>query len=238
MITWSLCLVFSLSYSVLVFASSAKNLCRPDQRDALWDFKNDFIVQKDDRLSYSNPKTESWRNNTDCCSWDGVRCYLQTGNVVELNLWGSFLSGPLRSNSSLFRLQHLEILNLGSNPNLYGNIPSSLGNLSYLTDLVLSDCGFTGELPDSMGNLNRLIDLRLYNNKLRGNFPLFLLNLSDITQISLSSNNFIGMFPYKCCALFQLNLKVDDLNDIFPTWKFIFRIYSVISFPQPFLGRA
>ncbi|RID65497.1 hypothetical protein BRARA_D00687 [Brassica rapa] len=195
MITWSLCLVFSLSYSVLVFASPAKNLCRPDQRDALWDFKNEFIVQKDDRLSYSNPKTESWRNNTDCCSWDGVRCYLQTGNVVELNLWGSFLSGPLRSNSSLFRLQHLEILNLGSNPNLYGNIPSSLGNLSYLTDLVLSDCGFTGELPDSMGNLNRLIDLRLYNNKLRGNFPLFLLNLSDITQISLSSNNFIGSIP-------------------------------------------
>ncbi|KAH0928862.1 LOW QUALITY PROTEIN: hypothetical protein HID58_014589 [Brassica napus] len=233
MITWRLCLVFSLSYSVLVFASPAKNLCRPDQRDALWDFKNEFIVQKDDRLSYSNPKTESWRNNTDCCSWDGVRCYLQTGNVVELNLWGSFLSGPLRSNSSLFRLQHLEILNLGSNPNLYGNIPSSLGNLSYLTDLVLSDCGFTATRfdggPLDIGNVSspsKLRNLGLGRNNFSGPMLGSTSKLVSLKDLDLSfwrdSLNF---------SIFLHLTSLERLDLSYPNTRIM--ISSTLHFPSP-----
>ena len=100
-VIWSLCLIFCLSNSILVFA---KHLCLPDQRDSLWGFKNEFHVP-----------SEKWRNNTDCCSWDGVSCDPKTGNVVGLDLAGSDLNGPLRSNSSLFRLQHLQKLYLGCN---------------------------------------------------------------------------------------------------------------------------
>uniref|UniRef100_A0A1J3EB50 Receptor-like protein 12 n=2 Tax=Noccaea caerulescens TaxID=107243 RepID=A0A1J3EB50_NOCCA len=228
-IIWSLCLIFSLFDSILVFASPAKNLCLRDQKDALWEFKSEFYVQKPDWMeSDAKTTTEKWKNNTDCCSWDGVSCNPKKGMVVELDLEDSFLNGPLRSNSSLFRLQHLRSLNLDNNTNLYGmlpdsisslkylrvlslarcslfgKIPSSLGNLSHLTTLGLSANGFTGELPDSMGNLNQLTELRLDNNKLGGNFPLPLLNLSELTFIDLGSNRFQGMLPSNMSRLSKL----------------------------------
>ncbi|VYS62573.1 unnamed protein product [Arabidopsis thaliana] len=160
--------------------------------------------------------TETWRNNTDCCSWNRVSCDPKTGKVVELDLMSSCLNGPLRSNSSLFRLQHLQSLELSSNNisgilpdsignlkylrslsfrtcNLFGKIPSSLGSLSYLTHLDLSYNDFTSEGPDSGGNLNRLTD-----------FQLVLLNLSSLTWIDLGSNQLKGMLPSNMSSLPKL----------------------------------
>ncbi|WZZ78026.1 hypothetical protein YC2023_098598 [Brassica napus] len=94
--------------------------------------------------------------------------------------------------------------------NFFGKIPSSLGNLSYLTDLDLSVNQFSGELPDSMGNLNRLSELQLRYNNLGGNFPSVLLNLSELTQISLSYNKFKGMLPSNMSSL--TNLEYLDIN--------------------------
>lgn len=209
MIVWSSFLVFSLSYSILAFASSpAKHLCRPDQRDALWEFKSEFHFSG----MAPNEKTQRWLNNTDCCFWDGVSCDLKTGNVVDLDLFGSSLNGSLLSNRGLFKLQHLQSLNLSSNNlagflpdsignlkhltvlqlygcGFFGNIPSSIGNLSYLTHLDLQGNGFTGELPESMGKLNRLTKLLLSTSKLSGNFHHALLNLTELTWIDLHSNN-------------------------------------------------
>ncbi|KFK33258.1 hypothetical protein AALP_AA6G351100 [Arabis alpina] len=86
---------------------------KKNQRDALWEFKNEFYVDSDWRPW--DKKTEEWRYNTDCCSWDGVSCDPKTGKIIGLDLRRSSLNGLLRSNSSLFRLQHLHTLSLDYN---------------------------------------------------------------------------------------------------------------------------
>ncbi|XP_033148522.1 receptor-like protein 48 [Brassica rapa] len=215
MIVWSLCLIFSLSHSILVCASSPpKHLCRQDQRDALWEFKGEFPLSG----MAADEKTQTWRNNSDCCSWDGITCDHKTGNVLDLNLWSSSLNGPLRSSSGLFKLQYLQSLNLSSNNlagilpdsigdlkylrvlglsgcNLFGKLPSSLGNLSDLTVLELDGNGFTGELPVSIRNLKQLTKLLIASSKLSGNFHQALLNLTELTAINLVFNQLEGTLP-------------------------------------------
>lgn len=129
MIVWILCLIFSLSHPILIFASSpTKHICVIQTKGMLyiWEFKSEFHLNR----TAANVKTQGWRNNNaDCCSWDGITCDPKTGNVVELNLLGSSLNGPLRSNSTLFRLQHLQNLDLSSN-NLAGILPDSMAQYS------------------------------------------------------------------------------------------------------------
>ncbi|CAG7888291.1 unnamed protein product [Brassica rapa] len=202
-IVWSLCLIFSLSHSILVWASSPpKHLCRQDQRDALWEFKSEFHLSG----MAANEKTQTWRNNSDCCSWDGITCDPKTGNVLDLNLWSSSLNGPLRSSSGLFKLQYLQSLNLSSN-NLAGILPDSIGNLKYLKDLRLSECNLFGQLPNSLGNLSDLTHLELDGNGFTGELPLSIGNLKQLTKLLIASSKLSGNFHHTL-----LNLGPDWFN--------------------------
>ncbi|KAH0928868.1 hypothetical protein HID58_014595 [Brassica napus] len=186
MMIWSLCLIISLSNRILVIASSSRHLCRPYQKDALLEFKNEF------HYNVMAGKTESWRNNTDCCSWKGISCDPKTGNVVELDLQDSFLNGPLRSNSSLFRLQHLQTLDLGLN-NLTGILPASISNLKYLRNLTLYNCNLFGKIPSSLGNLSYLTDLDLSVNDFNGELPGSVGYLNRLTELRLVSANLTSL---------------------------------------------
>ncbi|KAF3604756.1 hypothetical protein F2Q69_00034766 [Brassica cretica] len=42
MILWLMCLIFFLSYPILIASSPAKHMCHADQSDALWEFKSEF----------------------------------------------------------------------------------------------------------------------------------------------------------------------------------------------------
>ncbi|KFK39866.1 hypothetical protein AALP_AA3G298900 [Arabis alpina] len=212
MIIWSLCLIFALSNSILlVTASPSKHLCLPDQRDALWEFKNEFYVDSSHSDEWFLDKTEKWRYNTDCCSWDGVSCDPKTGKIVELDLEDSALNGPLRSNSSLFRLQYLQKLSLSSN-NFSGILPDSIGNLKYLSHLWCSNCNLHGEIPSSLGNLSYLAVLNLSYNHFTSegpNLQLVLPKLRSLISIDLGYNQFKGI-PLKISSTLHFSSPMID----------------------------
>ncbi|CAM0877635.1 unnamed protein product [Alopecurus aequalis] len=86
----------------------------------------------------------SWNTSTPHCQWKGISCSLRhIGRVTTLNLTGQ---------------------------NLQGQIAPSLGNLTFLRNLVLSSNSFSGQLP-TLNPLHKLNYLDLGDNKLHGFNP-------------------------------------------------------------------
>ncbi|GAU42408.1 hypothetical protein TSUD_324630 [Trifolium subterraneum] len=59
-------------------------------------------------------KTATWKNGTDCCSWNGITCDTISGHVVGLDLGCEGIQGILHPNSTLFYLTHLRTLDLSN----------------------------------------------------------------------------------------------------------------------------
>ncbi|XP_038697911.1 receptor-like protein 35 [Tripterygium wilfordii] len=130
----------------------------------------------------SYPKTKSWKEGRDCCSWDGVTCDTVTGQIIGLELSCSLLHGSLSSNNSLFRLSHLQKLNLAGNCFSDSKISSEFreayndfngskispkfGLFKSLTHLNLSYSCFLGEVPPEISHLSNLISLDISYNQL------------------------------------------------------------------------
>ncbi|KAK2359404.1 putative leucine-rich repeat receptor protein kinase [Trifolium repens] len=74
-------------------------------------------------------------------------------------------------------------------------IPLSLGNLTTLTGLYLSENSLVGEIPPSLGNLRKLTWLRISYNKLQGSIPHELGFIKILVILDLSHNFFNGSFP-------------------------------------------
>ncbi|XP_068338974.1 receptor-like protein 7 [Pyrus communis] len=213
---------------------------------ALLQFKNSFQVKRfASEESYAYPKVTSWtpkgghQNQTNCCSWDGVECDEESGHVIGLELGSSCLYGSINSNSSLFRLVHLQRLDLSDNHFNFSQIPSRLGrDLTSLTYLDLSQSLFSGQVPAEISKLSKLSSLDLSDNgkltltkanlrslvqnmtnlkqlhlgwvEIFSTFPDNFVNASSLTSLKLNDCGFYGEFPV---SVFHLpNLKVLNLQ--------------------------
>ena len=139
----------------------------------------------------------------------------EIGNMVHLTdltlQWNARLGcdglkGPIPS--SVGRLTRLLTLDLSENE-LEGEIPSSIGdNLLGLDLLDLSDNRLSGEIPASLGNLVNLTELDLSENRLEGQIPAELGRLTNLYELRLAGgrNEFEGCIP-------PALLEVDD-NDL------------------------
>ncbi|KAF7849068.1 hypothetical protein BT93_L1277 [Corymbia citriodora subsp. variegata] len=202
----------------------AEVLCHADESSALMEFKRSFKTNRTDWRCI-HPKVHSWSQDGsgDCCSWDGVECDEVTGQVIALNLSSSCLSGIMSPNTTLFRLVHLESLNLAFNGFNFSSIPYGFSNLSRLKHLNLSHSDFFGEIPHDISQLYELISLDLSCNE---SVPLHLPNMSDfvhnltgLKELDLSDVNLSSRLPSilaNFSSLTWLGLSSCGLNGDFP----------------------
>jgi len=220
-------LLFLLSLFLVLLTvslSSLQPLCLEDERSALLQFKDSFVIDKS-ASSYPSAcsKLASWTlegENGDCCVWDGVNCNQETGHVIDLDLSGSCLYGSINSNSSVFRLLQLQSLNLADNDFNNSQIPLAVGNLSRLTHLDLSYSMFSGQIPESLANLSSLTTLYLEYCQLHGEFPTKIFQLPNLQVLSIRFNqNLTGHLPefHSTSSLKDLTLESTSFSGKLPT---------------------
>ncbi|KAL4596717.1 hypothetical protein ACB092_12G183200, partial [Castanea dentata] len=187
-------------------------LCHAAERSALLQFKEGFIINNSTCrfVRHYLPPVASWTlENSSCCSWDGVYCDKKSGHVIGLELINSCLYGSINSSSSLFQLVHLQLLDLSYNNFNFSQIPSSIGNLSKLQDLRLSNSFFSGQIPSEISQLSTLSSLDLSCNShpsscsffglelKRPHFESLVQNLTNLEALFLSLVN----IPYPVPSL-------------------------------------
>ncbi|KAK2431266.1 receptor protein [Trifolium repens] len=153
------------------FTSFTFSLCNHHDSSALLQFKNSFFVNtssipdtRNTRCTSFSFKTESWKNNIDCCEWDGVSCDKVSGYVIGLDLSCNNLDGELHPNSTIFQLRHLQQLNLAFNDFSWSPMHAGIGDLVKLTHLNLSKSHLSGNIPSKISHLSKLVSLDLGGN--------------------------------------------------------------------------
>ncbi|MCL7033464.1 hypothetical protein MKW94_002277 [Papaver nudicaule] len=189
LLSFTTCVFFLVFLFLIVLELNSSNIwvhgqCLNDQRTLLLQLNQSLT-------SFSSPsplilltpsKRGSWHSNTDCCKdWTGVRCD-RSGHVTSLDLSNEFISGGLNSTSSLFKLQHLESLNLAFNSFFASTIPSGFGRLANLTYLNLSNSGFSGQIPVELSRMTRLVTLDL--STFQPGSTSFTLEITDLGKLT------------------------------------------------------
>ncbi|WOK91912.1 protein STRUBBELIG-RECEPTOR FAMILY 3-like [Canna indica] len=173
-----------------------------------------------------SPPLPGWiLNGGDPCveNWQGVQCV--GPNITAIVINGANLGGQLGDGlgnfSSIITID-LSNNNIGgdipeslpltlrtfflSANQFTGSIPSSLSNLTLLTDMSVNNNHLTGDLPDAFSSLTGLINLDLSFNNLSGQLPASMGNLSSLTTLRVQNNQFSGMLNV------LEDLSVKDLN--------------------------
>ncbi|XP_057797501.1 receptor-like protein 7 [Salvia miltiorrhiza] len=151
-----------------------------------------LLLQLKDELSFNSSRSTKlvrWNQSDECCKWPGVDCDA-AGYIVSLQLDNeSIISGGIADSSSLFRLVHLQKLNLAHNYFHYTPIPKGIHNLTYLTHLNLSHAGFGGQVPAEISSLRRLVSLDISYNDISVKLEMLVQNLTGLRELYLDGAN-------------------------------------------------
>ncbi|KAL3323257.1 hypothetical protein AABB24_040394 [Solanum stoloniferum] len=202
------CLLLIVSESFSSSSVMMHHVCSPTEAFALLHFKQSFQISGQPRCWYETdmqyvryvdiPKTKSWNESRDCCSWDGVTCDMLTGHVIGLDLSCSLLNGTIHPNSTLFQLHHLRTLNLAYNEFYSSSMLHNIGGLRNLRHLNLSDSFFEGEIPTEISYLSNLVSLEFYCYGCEldeRTFETILQNFTNLEVLSLYGVNISSPIP-------------------------------------------
>ncbi|CAH9143668.1 unnamed protein product [Cuscuta epithymum] len=115
-------------------------------------------------------------------------------NIQALNFNENGGFDPWQLPANLSGLRKLKYMVL-TTCNLHGKIPASIGEITHLVDLELSDNAMVGKIPVELGMLRNLEMLELYYNQFEGEIPEELGNLTNLVDLDLSGNRLTGIIP-------------------------------------------
>eukprot|EP00981_Chlorochromonas_danica_P000804 scaffold192_cov320-Ochromonas_danica.AAC.15 len=183
----------------------------PDsQLQALYAIYN-ATTGSDWRYSHGNP----WHFDSDTVDpcgedWQGVTCCLACNltaciqEVCQLSLVAMNLAGSLPQ--EVGNLSFLTTLVIADNPLLSGSLPLSLGNLLSLQHLEFVVTSLTGSLPSSLGSLKQLQTLTIESSALQGIIPAEIFQLTCLTALTLQYNYLVGRISSAIGYLDQLQI--------------------------------
>ncbi|XP_061980343.1 leucine-rich repeat receptor protein kinase HPCA1-like isoform X2 [Populus nigra] len=147
----------------------------------------------------------TWVGADPCGSrWEGILC--ANSRVTSITLASMGLKGSL--SGDIQSLSELQILDLSYNKGLSGPLPSAIGELKKLTNLILVGCSFWGPIPDSIGSLPLLASLSLNSNGFTGSIPSSIGNLTSLYWLDLADNRLTGTIPVSTATTPGLDLLV------------------------------
>jgi Leucine-rich repeat (LRR) protein len=126
------------------------------------------------------------------CKWGGIGCDT-TGQVTDINL---------------------------SRNNLAGALPSEIGSLAFLVELLIDKNALTGPIPVSFGALASIEYLDMDNNNLTGSIPIDLYGAKTLRVIDLDHNELSGTLATEIgqlSDLYYLQLDFTRLSGTVPS---------------------
>jgi hypothetical protein len=178
-------------------------------------------------LVFADGPPAGWAAGADPCagaSWTGVTCAGGRVTTVDLHgreagtsAWRSAL-GPLALGASLGNLTALQTLSL-SDTRLSGTLPGWLGNLTAVRRLDLHGTWLSGTLPGSLANLTALQNLYLLGTQISGTLPSYVGNFTALEGLDLPGTRLSGTLPGslgRLAALDWLRLYATRLSGTLP----------------------
>lgn len=124
---------------------------------------------------------------------DGILDYSYYTNSSGIQEYpGNNLFGAIPS--TIGNLTWLKVLNLGGNRFTTG-LPVEIGNLTELQMLVVARAQLSGSIPATIGNCTKLVYFFLEFNQLTGSIPGSIGNLTELWAIQLHYNQLSGPVP-------------------------------------------
>lgn len=150
-------------------------------------------------VSLNNTYNLGWNTSEKLDVWSGVTVSNITSSVglnrrvIELNLSNKGLEGELPVVIS--DLDYLQTLRLNGN-DFSGEIPSDYFNMVDMELLWLGDnAGLCGELSEDFANFSKMRNLSINNTLISGSIPNAICEYEDLTSLQLKNNCLTGSFP-------------------------------------------